>query len=910
VSGIIWFAVALAGAGLLWLTYFSKGQQGGGPLSWRERLVLCLPVLFLALILLQSGAAGERIQFIWTGMEFPLLPGSAVSLGGNAERDDVYLPGFHERALVIERRGRGAKALVLLRREDPTVLASLGNGKGEHTPWGYRPLVNGAVIEVPQPDGSAAQVRFRDGYFQGPLGAAEFSTRVLSHVPGSFALLWDRAFGRTPLSRAPLHLGFLFLPKTFQGNPCERTRTFVYRLPAKWFGSQYMAAFADAGAHLQGTDPDPVEKRLPVEPGETAELAMRPSGCIVGEKSAEVRLGKQVSFRLAVTNDTLVVELGSPVRFSFPKQLLTNASSSTLTVMAVSGLRQSVSGIDLGADHVTSTVGFSRRLAAGMAALRGKSAGPDGMRLDAPVSQLDVPWGAVIRLGSDAQIVLKTRKVGLPWLGLWLLFAITVSLVIVTGKRGVPLSLLAILGPALLLLSMRLLLAHRIWAAYPVSQSAIHLAIQALFLVPAVILAAASLGSLAHDEKSESGRTMQRAGLILALGAPLYLLGAGFGGAALVGSHWVICVVSLACAAVCAGWRLVVRWCRRLENWGSDGSNWLLLGLCGIAVLRLAAALLLGWREAIFIFGQRLAVSIVWTPASVLFTALVALRMERFIMHNRKRAAPARSNLLAIVVTVVAFVLWHAVSVAAGDFGCIVVDLPASLLVMAGIAGVHLRGLEWRQAPLLAIPFALVLVCLFVPQVVSAPLKWGLADPVNDPLAVNRRAAYYRMLSTLNRRELDRIGTLESEALRNHLGIANSLSAGSAFGAGYLKAEFPREGAGFLSSLLSDNTDAVLIAPDWGLGGHWGLCLVLMTIPIAIMSGRFTRRFAALVQLSAVGYFVYGALYMIGANTFLGPATLLPFTGRNLHLLNVQSGSDLLESALLLALAAYYSGKK
>lgn len=99
---------------------------------------------------------------------------------------------------------------------------------------------------------------------------------------------------------------------------------------------------------------------------------------------------------------------------------------------------------------------------------------------------------------------------------------------------------------------------------------------------------------------------------------------------------------------------------------------------------------------------------------------------------------------------------------------------------------------------------------------------------------------------------------------------------------------------------LTDNVAAVHLMAPFGRIAAFGLLLVLLSVCVALCSGRdadFWRRRRALAGALAM-WTVFGAgTYMILANLLL-----VPFTGRNIYLLAPSSGADLIEGLVLFAI--------
>jgi cell division protein FtsW (lipid II flippase) len=125
----------------------------------------------------------------------------------------------------------------------------------------------------------------------------------------------------------------------------------------------------------------------------------------------------------------------------------------------------------------------------------------------------------------------------------------------------------------------------------------------------------------------------------------------------------------------------------------------------------------------------------------------------------------------------------------------------------------------------------------------------------------------------------------------------------------------PWNGRGYTQSELSLNKTAlrehtlvVFIAGEWGSFGVIGLMFAYILIAFAGMTllpwnrdedtTESTDIISAFVGLTSLT-FAFASIYII-----LASYNLLPFTGKNLYLFGLDSGSDILESSVLLVIIA------
>lgn len=189
------------------------------------------------------------------------------------------------------------------------------------------------------------------------------------------------------------------------------------------------------------------------------------------------------------------------------------------------------------------------------------------------------------------------------------------------------------------------------------------------------------------------------------------------------------------------------------------------------------------------------------------------------------------------------------------------------------------------------------------PPLFSSPpdysVYWGQRDMV------------FRMLRASRPDDLDQIATqsADREAAAFLKARAYALGAdGRSSAAGYLGSDIIDPPGGLLDSMLNDDVVSLLLLPELGLPGLLVLTSLLMTLftlafwdpdPQARHGRHSQHRLPRLVWALALGVFSWQGLYMIGVTM-----NLVPFTGKNVPLLNARSLSDFLESSALLLLAA------
>ncbi len=177
---------------------------------------------------------------------------------------------------------------------------------------------------------------------------------------------------------------------------------------------------------------------------------------------------------------------------------------------------------------------------------------------------------------------------------------------------------------------------------------------------------------------------------------------------------------------------------------------------------------------------------------------------------------------------------------------------------------------------------------------------WGLKDLV------------FRLLRASRPDELDSIGaqSADREASAYLKARAYALGAdGNSAGSGYLGSDIIDPPGGLLDALLNDDVVSMLLLPEIGWPGLWLLAAALLSLiamtfrspaSAATRDRRWPHRGPRLVWALALGLLGWQGLYMVGV-----AMNRVPFTGKNVPLLNARSLSDFLEGSALVLLAAF-----
>lgn len=353
-------------------------------------------------------------------------------------------------------------------------------------------------------------------------------------------------------------------------------------------------------------------------------------------------------------------------------------------------------------------------------------------------------------------------------------------------------------------------------------------------------------------------------------------------------------------AAPSALGRLAARWRQRPASRSSWLSGVLLLVI--VLVVRLAVGAV-GWKERIDLGVTVLAISVVYTP-------LILVGFGRVLAASETRPTGwLRPGVFWTLLALATF----AVPFTVRDSGYALMFLP-----IAGVAA----GLAWRRRiarfPWTA-PAAAAMAVLLVLPVLGA-VGAARADRLGQTAQMSRG----QMSSGLNDEQalasLDRQAKASQNLLRLYLiaapealGADASTEAealkiwsaqlsdytGSLFGRGYLS---PANLTALKPVQATDNLTAIHLMSPFGRLATGLLLALLAVAPIAVW---VMTRPAVLDARRATGLLALWCLFGAAAYMTLANLQLVPFTGRNAYLLAPTSGGDLLEGAILVALAVW-----
>jgi cell division protein FtsW (lipid II flippase) len=196
--------------------------------------------------------------------------------------------------------------------------------------------------------------------------------------------------------------------------------------------------------------------------------------------------------------------------------------------------------------------------------------------------------------------------------------------------------------------------------------------------------------------------------------------------------------------------------------------------------------------------------------------------------------------------------------------------------------------------------FSLVLPLLMMALVFTAPKAlisaWpGLLEEMASNEELVTDSTLLRVLNFADEDYLINLGTDTAERIaQDHAIMANYAHRGL-FGEGYLQVDVLTAKA---VTALNDNVSAVFIFAQFGVVGAVAVLVAYIAILLGALGARESiNSLTSWLALMAGMSFALVSLYMMAANY-----GLLPFTGRNMYLLGLNSWSDVAESFVLIFL--------
>lgn len=344
-----------------------------------------------------------------------------------------------------------------------------------------------------------------------------------------------------------------------------------------------------------------------------------------------------------------------------------------------------------------------------------------------------------------------------------------------------------------------------------------------------------------------------------------------------------------------------------IHRWKEGAPFRMLVGLAGAIFIIRLLLLALGFKESINI-GFRLGFSVISVPAHII---LFASGCARLFAERRRIGAfdlPLIGRFFGFAVAVLMF--QFATALLVSDVGIFLYMIPQVIVVALVGCGIVAESLARFRDPaedqtelasnsvmalILIIPLAGMIWTFSAPKVLySVPFLSNILAS-DDEIATG--STELRVLQFINEEYLMNLGTDTAERIAQAHAIMENYARRGLWGEGYLQVDVIHA---MRNTALNDNVSAIYIFAQFGIAGALAVVLAYTTILLSSLSPA--RRLEGPVGWASVlaGLtFALTSLYMMVANY-----GYLPFTGRNLYLLGLDSGSDLVESVGLLLFMA------
>lgn len=538
--------------------------------------------------------------------------------------------------------------------------------------------------------------------------------------------------------------------------------------------------------------------------------------------------------------------------------------------------------------------------------------GANSFQVVSPQGSTEIDNGRIVELGTVDRLLVRLNRNGIPMTLLRVLAATLIGTILLGSRLLCRYRYVAIFGFTAILTNTRLLFAHAATVLPPFSQEAVPLAIYLLPTAPALVIATNALVrslELREIEPLQRRIFISSEGIVALLFAGMVGLPHVLGLSILLrlGTVVPLLVLALALAGSLVAPAGPVRAHRDAAFRWMSGPDynalwWFALLVYGTRLV----AFLFGVKEQIPLGGGRVPVSLIMVPLYVcLLAAGCSAYFKQSAMPGRFVDAVKQFGRYVVGVTGLHILL----GLLSSDLGMLIYVIPVS--VFLSCLGVQcMRALHRRERGyglLLFVPMAVIVLSLLYPL---AALRVGamyvdkeeIVDQLQDPDALVTEQNLLRLLQYLEPEHLREIGTRSSEAIAQYIAIMDRYVHYGWTGLGFLNVSPVRA---LYQTCTSDNVGAVYVMAQFGVVGAAGLLLAYCALLAAGMrsgdeiveQGVQAWRFASSLSLLSALVLIIVSGYMLGAN-----CNLLPFTGRNMYFLGLESLGDVYESLILLCL--------
>ncbi|MEM7603528.1 MAG: hypothetical protein AAF357_19210, partial [Verrucomicrobiota bacterium] len=341
-----------------------------------------------------------------------------------------------------------------------------------------------------------------------------------------------------------------------------------------------------------------------------------------------------------------------------------------------------------------------------------------------------------------------------------------------------------------------------------------------------------------------------------------------------------------------------------LRQWETGAAfRWLMVAALVVFLFRLGF-LAIGFKESINLGIGRFALSIIAVPAHIILFSLGCARL--FAERNRQGAYDLSLLGRFFTFAVGLFLFQFATAFLVSDVGLFLFMIPQVLVVsligcaifaetLAKIRDVTEDKIEIVSRSVMSLLLILPLVGMI--WTFSSPRSLYSIPVLSNILATDDEIATgsteLRVLQFVNEDYLIKLGTDTAERIAQDHAIMENYARRGLWGKGYLQVNVIHAKR---NTALNDNVSAIFIFAQFGIFG--ALAVMLAYVSVLAASSRVAKSLSGPVGwacLTAGLTFSLTSIYMMAANF-----GLLPFTGRNMYLLGLNSKSDIIESLVLL----------
>lgn len=457
-------------------------------------------------------------------------------------------------------------------------------------------------------------------------------------------------------------------------------------------------------------------------------------------------------------------------------------------------------------------------------------------------SKKSVNYGKSFTVGGADRLMLEVRSIGVPWKLLILLFISMLVTLFISLLRGYSMTWVSLYFVVAFISCSRLLFARAVWLNPPFGEDKLTDATFAMLVLPLAVFICSGLGY----------------------------------------------------------WLLKVKFFQtRLENMVERKNPYLWLIVTVIFLLALRIVLLgMGMKEG-FNLGARIAFSVVYVPMFLLLFGIGCSTVLVRLKSITERSAE-RELLWFLRFVLIIFVAQGMIGVLVSDIGSFLYMIPQTLVVAAVGLTYFLQERksnetkQWKKWVFIAvcvIPVLFTAISLKYPKI---PVSMGAGDLLSSRglKQVETNATKLRVVNFADPQVLENMGTDAAELILQDHQLMENYARRGWDGEGFLNVNVVRAK---YETALNDNVSAVYIFGQFGIFG--GCAIVICYVFIMLSSMRSGWNPMALTAVLSAMVIAFTSIYMIGANW-----GFMPFTGRNLYGLGLNSRSDLLEFLLLLML--------